>query len=430
MSTIEQIFDALHDTVQQHLGATASGSCLIAFESGTPIPNETFRLNDEARTLSPALAQDFISNLADTLPEVAESLFSRRMATVEATYGLILAGAMPADAAATALLGAARGKAETDFDVEIDALQAGLGRYRPVNAIPSNWYDLSADGNWTTISIGAADDPPLTRQPRRFSPALTEWKTLDPGDKMILVKPLDVQLFEPEPSPSVVEASHTTDPHTVVAKPSAVAINKVFLRNAVLTEDPQLRLNHQTVQRVSARRNFSETAIKSGMILKQRTGSNKLSVYTAARLRTLTDIVAANATPKPISTDSLSISFRLCLVQMNRPWFSQALLSLPGWYLPGFSKGSLSDAVSLTAPMALVPTACILIRDLSIKGQWSEEDKATVANAASFGPLSLLGRDYDDGAATITVAGMQSIGWVCERMPILPPVNDPALPTT
>jgi hypothetical protein len=94
MSTIEQVFDALRDTVLDHLGGAgvAGNSKLIAFEPGTPIPDQSFRLGDEAHTLSPDLAREFMSAHADTFPEVVDSLFSRRMLTVENQYGVLLSG--------------------------------------------------------------------------------------------------------------------------------------------------------------------------------------------------------------------------------------------------------------------------------------------------------------------------------------------------
>jgi hypothetical protein len=40
------------------------------------------------------------------------------------------------------MLGAVKRLAIDDFDVEIQALQPGMGGYRPLIATPSNWYDL------------------------------------------------------------------------------------------------------------------------------------------------------------------------------------------------------------------------------------------------------------------------------------------------
>lgn len=434
MSTIEHVFDALRDTVLDHLGGAgvAGNSKLIAFEPGTPIPDQSFRLGDEARTLSPELAREFISAHADTFPEVIDSLFSRRMLTVENQYGVLLSGATPIDPATTEMLGAVKRIASDDFDVEVQALQPGMGGYRPVLATPTNWYDLSADSNWTTISIGAADDPPPPqRVPGRYSSTLTMWQTLPSTERQILSKPLDIQLFDATTIPFVPgghEPLELIQPVQSHIQPER-AIDARFLRQVEAVETPFTRVSSLSARQATVRRDAVRVAVEREPLRVRNHRMDKRRLFTAKRLGALNGLVSAHATPKPVSTDSFSISFRLCLVQLHRPWLSQSLLSLPGWYLPGFARGSLSDASSLTAPMSLVPTGCILIRDLSIKGQWTDDDREALSSSASLGPLSLLGRDYDAGSASITVSGMQSIGWLCERMPIIPPVGDPNLPT-
>lgn len=440
MSTIEQVFDALHDTVLEHFGrvGVAGSSSVIAFEPGTPIPDQTFRLEDAARTLSPALARDFISAHADTLPEVIDSLFSRRMLTVENQYGVLLAGATAAAPAAMDMLDAVKRRAAEDYGDDVPALQPGMGRYRPLQATPANWYDLSADDNWTTISIGAADDPPpppAGPRPGR-SAVLTTWQTLPVNADLVVAKPLDIQLFDAAKTPPATSL-RVHEPAMLRAfvgqgqAPAAAArVDARWLRQIEAGAPPApARLRARVTRRAGLTRVGGRTVVTGEMEPPADATLDKRRLFTADRLAVLSELVRANATPEPVATDSLSISFRLCLVQLQRPWLSQSLLSLPGWYLPGFAKASLSDAVSLTAPMALVPTGCILIRDLQINGQWTDGDRQALARSASLGPLSLLGRDLDAGTATIRVTGMQSIGWLCERMPVLPPAGDPSTPS-
>lgn len=442
MSTIEQVFDALHDTVLEHFGRVGvmGSSSVIAFEPGTPIPDQTFRLDDAAHTLSPALARDFLSAHADTLPEVIDSLFSRRMLTVENQYGVLLAGATAAGAGGMDMLDAVKRQAKQDYGDEVPALQPGMGSYRPLHAVPANWYDLAVDGNWTTISIGAADDPPpaapVGPRPGR-SAVLTSWQTLPVSADLVLTKPLDIQLFDAAQTPPVnkLRVHEPAMLHVLAGQhraPAAMALTQAdarWLRKIEGAAPPSpARMRGRVSRRAGVTRVGGRTVIPGAAEQPTEAAIDKRRLFTADRLAVLSELVRANATPEPVATDSLSISFRLCLVRLQRPWLSQSLLSLPGWYLPGFAKASLSDAVSLTAPMALVPTGCILIRDLRIKGQWTDGDRQALARSASLGPLSLLGRDLDAGTATISVAGMQSIGWLCERMPVLPPTGDPNLP--
>lgn len=70
-----------------------------------------------------------------------------------------------------------------------------------------------------------------------------------------------------------------------------------------------------------------------------------------------------------------------------------------------------------------MPIACVLARDLRI---WTTADRTALDNAADLGPFSLAGHQFDGHSGTITVAGMQAIGWVCGVVPPLPPSGDPA----
>src|SRR5205823_12884220 len=61
----------------------------------------------------------------------------------------------------------------------------------------------------------------------------------------------------------------------------------------------------------------------------------------------------------------------ICIVQVRRPWFSDALLSLPNWYVVGLAKGAFSSAPpEHVGNLSILPTACIFVRDIKIKAQW------------------------------------------------------------
>ena len=139
--------------------------------------------------------------------------------------------------------------------------------------------------------------------------------------------------------------------------------------------------------------------------------------------------IATQTQPQPVETSKFTMSFDYCLVQLWRPWLSGDLLATTSWYVPGAHRGDYASGVPAnTGPFAVLPTAFIAIKNLVIDGAWSENDAAARANAAAFGPFSLLGRSIDDKNA-IHCPGIQIIAWICSVQPQLPPDTDPALAT-
>src|SRR5262245_15506617 len=73
-------------------------SAVVAFEFGTPIPEESFRTSPIDPDLSLALAREYISHQANVAPFVSQGLYSRRAETIDGQYELMLAGARPLSA--------------------------------------------------------------------------------------------------------------------------------------------------------------------------------------------------------------------------------------------------------------------------------------------------------------------------------------------
>jgi hypothetical protein len=139
-------------------------------------------------------------------------------------------------------------------------------------------------------------------------------------------------------------------------------------------------------------------------------------------------------------TSDLQISFRFCRVAIRRPWLILSVLKLKGWHFTGQPAGSFSTGQSDLNPgsFPLLPTAFIAIRDLKISGTWGKSDRAIAelatsgtGNTVAFGPFALSGRYGTDqgGMAytskfdgqTLTVEGLQIIGWINQVVPFTPP---------
>ncbi len=137
--------------------------------------------------------------------------------------------------------------------------------------------------------------------------------------------------------------------------------------------------------------------------------------------------LATQTQSQPVDTPKFTMSFDYCLVRLRRAWFSGDLLATLGWYVPGAHAGDYaSGPPASTGPFAAIPTAFIAVKNLLIDAAWSDSDVAARANAASFGPFSLLGSSTDD-KNSVRNPGVQIIAWICSVQPQLPPDTDPSL---
>ena len=456
MSNLEQVFNALHDVILEHFkvqrGGTA-GSAFVAFEFGTPIPDDTFRLNPADTSLSPELAVEFMSHHANTVPLVQDMLFTRRQTTVDRQYSLLLAGATPVSESGMELLGRVRRDADAEFNQTLGVM-AGSERFHPVYATPVNWYDETEIGNWSHISIKQGDNPPAPAQPRpKMDPNLKHWWVAAEAVKPLLnsrvtsqsLRRLEVSpVVQPEaPAPHRRKAMR----RAAIEDGGQVAVMRAMpaarMANfAAVSDRPaatQAMLQVATPARMTLRTQFNagDARVLTDVVAAQPAATPAPvavkfnSIVAANATLELATAISTDATPQEVVSDQFSIDVSMCFVELRRPWLSDGLLSLRNWYVPGFAKGSFSlgpgapDGTVDAGTLSLLPTACILIRDLEIKAQWSDDDGDAIESSSNLGGFNLFGREFDRNNATLRVPGMQSIAWICEPMPLLPPADEP-----
>lgn len=434
MSRLDEIFASLHDVILERFRAERGGevgNAFVAFEFGTPIPDDTFRLQDPNRTLSPELAVEFMSQHSNTVPEVKDMLFRRRPYTVEGQYGLMLAGASPVDAATMDLLGAVKRTATADFDQTLGSL-IGPYRYRPAYATPLNWYDETQQGNWTHLEISRSDAPPPSATPPPVNPKLRNWRIAPEAVKAVLARPASATNIEQLSFARATNPKLTARSMRLMNKARELNVGATMLRarpadTSVLMAAPQSPAVATNLE--SARRLDTTDIAVARPQLEPEAAAARVpigSLIAADAAWNLEAAIEQEAQEQPVVTDQFSISLDICLVSLRRPWLSDALLTLPGWFVPGFKQGEFSVAdVEEAGPFAVLPTACILIRNLTINAQWSDEDSAAIEQSANLGGFNLFGRTFDRNSATLSVKGMQSIAWVCEPMSTLPPASAP-----
>ncbi|HKP39300.1 MAG TPA: hypothetical protein VJT71_20755 [Pyrinomonadaceae bacterium] len=127
---------------------------------------------------------------------------------------------------------------------------------------------------------------------------------------------------------------------------------------------------------------------------------------------------------EPASSDAenVSIIFDCCVVRIRRPWMDTAFINSRDWYIPGKIIGELTTPSSRHINLTLLPTAMIVIKNLNIQAKWTDADRQIAANATAFGPFRITSGIVNE---CLTHTGMQVIGWLLERMPMLPPNAPP-----
>lgn len=143
-------------------------------------------------------------------------------------------------------------------------------------------------------------------------------------------------------------------------------------------------------------------------------------------------------------TSNMRISFRLARIEIRRRWMNPSIYSLQGWSVAGRAAGAYSNGQHENNPgvFPLLPTSFIVARDIQISASWGSSDlhqasRSTSASASvGWGPFSLSGsyrnssstRTYHSSfdGTTITVPGIQVVGWISAVLPLSPPSGGPS----
>ncbi len=198
-------------------------------------------------------------------------------------------------------------------------------------------------------------------------------------------------------------------------------------------------------------KNFSHLVINSGSLNK--TASSQYTSYGAGAswswgLWSVGGGTSGSSSESHYHMDSndFSLALDIGVVQIRRPWLDGQIFSMGGWslgdaYLPNsISTGNLSTNAGKMMP--LITTGMIVARNVQIKCNFSTQDQSHVESAVSgstsvgWGPFSLSGHyshssskdtfnsTYSNG--TLTIPGLQVIGFVNWIVPACPPVTTTA----
>ena len=415
------LMEKVYDLFSSVYAARAGDGAFLAFEKlGVPITQGMFKLQPTDTTFSAALAVERLSEIGNAVLEVDGDSVRRSNRTVPAMTELMLTQSMPvtSDANAMASLGKAKNTASQAFDVTLGSMD-GMFRFHPIYASPVDWYDPTAIDNWTAHTVGKQEGPPQTATPHPPPRAVS----LDRPTWRVVPSNIQPTLSQPVSRTNPIYAALATSEQVAPIRRSPADAAKFNVRPqlfAMRRPAPSIAaLSSSFLQRVA-------TAVSSGE------ATPVASVMKTAGLSVMAEATAelqANTTSRPVSTNSIDMSFEHCVVTLNRPWWPEVFLMLKHWFVPGYACAEFSDGFGSedSGLLPVLASGFVAVRNLKISTKWSNDDVAAMQGSASFGPFSLVGRTYDAGTGTLTCPGIQIIGWFCEALPILPPAADPAM---
>lgn len=421
-NSISDVMSALEQLLLEHFESINTGDAaqpFLAFEFGTPIPDETFRNPADVSRYSPSLALEYLSHRSNAVPSIQDRLFVETTNTVDGLYEILLRGSTPVDAASMELLGAIKRSAGSAFDQVMQA-QSGISQpFRPTFADPSNWYDQSVTSNWTPIQISRTNDP--APRPAVFSTQLRQWNLAPMAFRPRLAQPASLSTISALATMQVAPLAPRSAIRKVPGAHQRVNLTSVNLTGGSIAagmQSAQLNPAFLAALEASRPRPHLEAHAQNDVIF--------------AVLEPLPPVPAPPPSPPPppplVSGDEFTIDVEISIVKLRRPWLSDGLLNLNGWFVPSAPKGSFSNGTGASDQgiLPVLPVACVLIRNLTVHARWSDEDRKNLEQSTHLGPFGLQGRLFDHTSATLKVVGMQSVAWICDPLPLLPPADAPA----
>jgi hypothetical protein len=419
---VSSLYGAIIGDTQAVGGVQAGSSSYVTLEwPGMPIDPAQYGniWASDNQTGSPEAVERFSDLVDDNLPALSP-LYQPTGIALEQVYKLILLASVPAGPLATTFAAAQ----ETFDGVARGSLENPQATYHPTLPAPRTWCDPSGEAGWTAVSIGTANPtapppppPPVYLRSVLAKPAQWQVATISRSTSPVLTKMATRET-------SSVTAAHVTAMAPVAASTTlapglaqSAALAPAATRSATMNLRPL----------VVAEALQPAPAVSSAVLTKLRTVAIKRPIETPP------PIIVTPKPPLPVTGTQLGATFKYRRVSIQRQWLDGTVFRLPGWSIGGLAAGSISNGRSDSNPglLPLLPVGFIAVKEVSIKGIWSDTDKAAVGSAlsagsvGSFGPFSLAGGGPGgatfDGS-TLRLPGIQIVAWICEVTPRMPPV--------
>ncbi len=394
------------------------GSLFLAFEKlATSVAASDFKLNPTDPDFNPLLVAQHSADLVDFVAQIDSEGFvvphGDLAPTVTGQYDLLLSTAQPRNDSAAAYFMQIKGQARKQFDDAKASMD--LRPFWAVSHKPHFWFNDQDPTLWShydyMISKSTQSGTPAPALPPNIilgnwqwrvltTEAAAKWKVLSKAQVMHVTEMLSANLVTLD-APRVASASGTR-----------------FTKKAPISQalTPRLMIN------AHRRDDEAEPPIKPRQPKKaDLLRVNPILLKQAA----LHEIV--NTLPEAhVSSSNINLSLDYCFVDLTRFWISAPFLRNMDWYVPGLAPGSLASGTytNNTGLFSFLPAKFIVIKNLNLTAQWSQQDRTYIESAASLGPFSLIDKTFSSDR--LFCPGMQIIAWLLEVVPPIPPQASPA----
>ena len=429
MNDLDNLKQNLYDYFQERYGGSTGslgpGSQFLAFEKvPTFVAASDYKLNPGDTEFNAAVALQHGSRLVNFAVQIdPEGFIDPRgdlTPTVDGQYNLLLNAANPlaqSDGEA-ALFSQIKGQALQKF--KDSEASMNLMDFWPAAFTPQFWFNDQDPGIWEHYAYAASQTtPPQPGTPPPVTLGEWRWRVITPE---VATKWQSVAIAQALPAPVLVQ-SNFLDPQPLKVSPAAASPVASLEPQLSIKVEPSILLANLSSQAAEVPTSAG-TAPPADTPVLQAAQLNVLNLKQAAFQEIILDLPE-----QPVSSSNFEISFDYCLVEVSRPWLSAEFLNMDNWYALGAQAGAYAGGsyAPSSLPFAYLPTKFIVVKDLSISAEWSEEDRASLQDAASLGPFSLMNKTISEGSGTLSYPGMQIIAWFCQIMPVLPPGTDPAI---
>jgi len=379
----------------------------LAFEPiGQPISPDDFRGPDGQ--FSNNLATDFLSLLADVVPPIDDDYIPNSTTRISSCYETLLDSMhvfennLSGDKGPTLelyarLISQARG--QMDLSKQASIIEKMNYSY-PCYATPANWYDKDGKDIWTSFNTNALQGAPSghdTVNPVKRNYAF--WRSATAVSPIkASAKPITVEVRD-----------HRSNPQTEIRDHRRSAVVRDH-RNSAFTAGGGRSENVLTTQ--------------------PGTWTAKTFIIDKDLLNKRSSIV--NDTAKPVNANNFSIDFDYLFVSLRRSWMSGPLMyQFTNWYSLTQKANTYSSGENNEANKGLlcsIPKAMLLVKDLKITANWSEDDKRQATQQNGLGFFNIARSNFGgESNNQLVVPGIQILAWLCEVQPKLPLFDDPNL---
>ena len=372
---------ALQDFLSAQFTPPAGTSAALGFlGGGIAVDPATFynTMPDGQQVANPVLVNNWLNILVDKVVPVVDAQASESLNTANGLMWEIASGA-----AALAAPSTPGGDFIAHLKSEARQMLGPEGTVNPVTTAPSDWYDPAKASGWPHYSETASSGTPPPSPP--VNPGIWNWRKIEP---------VHIPPVPPDERPPIVPGPIREQ------LPVAGPIREELPLPGPIREQLPMAL--------------SAVAVREHVFV-----PDSIDLLTVA---------ARNAQSQDVSASSLTLSLDYQLVALSRAaWWSDALVTAAGWYLPLQTAGSLCPGAEHAGQSVGIPVRLVVTSNVTVSGTWTDDDRTAASTSTHFGVWSLDGHQWNEQTQTLSIPGMQAIACIYSLLPSLPPADDPGL---